>query len=129
MTARTVNRPRPSPRADCSVEIANGASDSDLINLTGLVLSAVQISSGWTTAVIGFKSAGLDGSTGTMYLVRNSLGDALTYNTTASSITAIDPAPLVGLQKLQVCSMTTAGVAVNQGALRSLVLSLTPAYF
>ncbi|MFJ3367615.1 hypothetical protein [Pseudomonas sp. NPDC086251] len=127
MAVRQVNRARPSNRADCSVEIANGASDSDLINITGHVLSAIQTSSGWTTAVIGFK-ASIDGSTGTMYLVRNSNGDALTYNTTASSIVAVDPAPLVGLQKLQVCSMTTAGVAVNQGALRSLVLSLTPAY-
>jgi hypothetical protein len=127
MAVRQVNRARPSNRADCSVEIANGASDSDLINITGHTLCAIQTSSGWSTAVIGFK-ASIDGSTGTMYLVRNSLGDALTYNTTASSIVAVDPAPLVGLQKLQVCSMTTAGVAVNQGALRSLVLSLTPAY-
>lgn len=127
MTARQVDRSRPSNRASCSVEIASGASDSDLINITGHVLSCIQVSSGWTTAVLGFK-ASLDGSTGTMYLVRNSNGDALTYNTTASSITAIDPAPLVGLQKLQVCSMTTAGVAVNQGATRSLVLGLSPAY-
>lgn len=46
MAARQVNRARPSPRADCSVEIANGASDSDLINITGHVLSAIQTSSG-----------------------------------------------------------------------------------
>ncbi len=128
MTARPVNRARPSYRADCSVEIANGASVSDLINLTGHVLSAVQVSSSWTTAVLGFK-ASIDGSTAVMYDVKNSNGDFLTFQTSASQILVFDPATLIGLQKIQLVSCTTAGVAVNQGALRSLVLSLTPAYF
>lgn len=127
MAARQVNRARPSNRADCSVEIANGASDSDLINITGLTLNCVQISSGWTTAALGIK-ASIDGSTGTMYPLKNSNGDFLTYSCSASQILVFDPAQLAGIQKLQLCSMTTAGVATNQGATRSLVLGLSPAY-
>jgi hypothetical protein len=63
-----------------------------------------------------------------MYDVKNSNGDFLTWQTSASQILAIDPAQTVGLQKVQLVSCTTAGVAVNQGALRSLVIGLSPAY-
>jgi hypothetical protein len=63
-----------------------------------------------------------------MYDVKNSNGDFLTYQTSASQILVFDPAQLAGIQKLQLVSCTTAGVAVNQGALRSLVLGLSAAY-
>lgn len=126
MAMRQCDRPRPSPRATAVVEIQNGASVSDLINLTGHVLSAIQCSSSWTTAVIGFKSASLEGSTAVMYDVKNSNGDFLTFQTSASQVLVFDPSQLAGLQKIQLVSCTTAGVATNQGGLRSLVLSLTP---
>lgn len=125
MAMRQVDRARPSPRATAVVEIQSGASVSDLINLTGHVLSAVQVSSSWTTAVLGIK-ASIDGSTAVMYDVKNSNGDFLTYQTSASQILVFDPSQLVGLSKIQLVSCTTAGVATNQGGLRSLVLSLTP---
>jgi hypothetical protein len=63
-----------------------------------------------------------------MYDLKNSNGDFLTFQTSASQILVFDPAQFVGIGKLQLVSCTTAGVAVNQGATRSLVLGLSPAY-
>lgn len=119
--------PKPSPRTYANLTIANGASVSDLVNITGHVITGIQTSSGWTTAVLGLV-ASIDGSTATMYPVKNSAGDFLTFQTSASQLLVFDPATLIGIQKLQLVSCTTAGVGVNQGAARSLVLSLAPAY-
>lgn len=119
--------PRPSPRTHANLTIANGASVSDLVNITGHVVTGIQVSSSWTTACLGVV-ASIDGSTATMYPLKNSAGDFLTFQTSASQLLVFDPATLIAAQKIQIVSCTTNGVAVNQGAARSLVLSLAPAY-
>ncbi|MNP65070.1 hypothetical protein D3C76_1606280 [compost metagenome] len=86
----------------------------------------MQITSNWTTAALGFKS-NCDGSTN-FYPVKDSLGNFLTYACSAAQVLVFDAAPFAGLQKLQLVSCTTAGVAVAQNAARSLVLGLSPAY-
>lgn len=123
-----VMRPRPSNRSPAAITLSTAADGvSETIDLTGLVLSAVQISSSWTTAALGFRSASLNGSTD-FYPVKDSLGNFLTYSCSASQVLVFDPAPFAGLQRIQLCSMTTAGVAVAQNSARSLVLGLSPAY-
>jgi len=123
-----VMRPRPSNRCSASITLSTAADGvSEVIDLTGLVLSAVQISSSWTTAALGFRCASLNGSTD-FYPVKDSLGNFLTFATSASQVLVFDPAQFAALQKIQLVSMTTAGVAVAQNSARSLVLGLSPAY-
>ena len=100
--------------------------EAEPVSLSGLTLSAVQISSNWSTAFLGFKS-NCDGSTN-FYPVKDSLGNYLTYACSAAQVLALDPALFAGLGKLVLVSMTTAGVGVAQASARSLVLGLSPAY-
>lgn len=121
--ANTVN-PKPSSRSYASISLSTAADGvSEEINLTGLTLSCVQMSTAWTDAAIGFQ-ASVDGSTN-FYPVYNSVGDHLTYPTSASRVVAFDPAQFSGLQRIKVVSETTAGVAVAQAAARTLILGLS----
>lgn len=120
-----VRKPKPSSRSFGQVTIQSGPVDgSEIINLTGLTLSSIQVTTeGWTDASIGFEG-NVDGST-TYYPVYNSNGDHLTFPTSANRLIAFDPAPFSGLQVLRLVSKTTAGVAVNQAADRVLKLGLS----
>ena len=121
--ANVVN-PRPSNRTHASISLTTAADGvSEEINLTGLTLSCVQMSTAWTDAVIGFQ-ASIDGSTN-FYPVYTTTGDHLTYATSANRVVAFDPAVFSGIQRLKVVSETTAGVAVAQAAERTLVLGLS----
>lgn len=124
MATVPVNRARPSNRAFCAVDIST-ASDglSGDINLTGLCLSCVQISSNWTTAALGFKGC-VDGTT-TYYPLKDSLGNFLTFSCSAAQVLVFDPAQFKGIERLQLASMTTAGVAVAQAAVRPIKLGLS----
>ncbi|UVJ45000.1 hypothetical protein NVV94_05300 [Pseudomonas sp. LS1212] len=117
--------PRPSTRTFATVDIStNAAGESDIINLTGLKLSAIAMSTGgWTDAGLGFKAV-LDGST-EFLSVFTTTGDHLVFNTTASRLLVFDSAILSGVQKLMLVSKTTAGTAVAQGAVRTLKLGLS----
>lgn len=122
----TMYKGKPSSRGYGQVTIQSGASDglSEKINITGLTLSSIQVTTeGWTAASIGFYG-NVDGST-TFFPVYNNLGDPLTLPATANRLIAFDPAPFAGLQLLKVGSMTTAGVAVQQGADRVIKLGLS----
>lgn len=124
MATIPVNRGKASNRAFCAVDISTAADGlSGDVNLTGLVLSCVQISSNWTTAALGFR-ANVDGSTD-YYPVKDSAGNFLTYSCSASQVLVFDPAQFKGLQKIQLASMTTAGVAVAQAAVRPIKLGLS----
>jgi len=116
--------PKPSSRTYASISLttaADGASES--VNLTGLTLSCVQMSTAWTSAAIGFQ-ASVDGSTN-FYPIYNTAGNHLTYPTSANRVLAFDPAQFHGIQRLKLVSETTAGVAVAQTAARTLILGLS----
>lgn len=114
--------PKPSSRTFATVTIASGASQSDVVNLTGLTLSSIQMSTAWTDARIGFQ-ANCDGSTN-YFNVYGSTGDLLTYAATASHMLIFAPAVFAGVQTLRLVSESSAGVGVNQGAARTLKLGL-----
>lgn len=117
-------RPKPSSRGFSVVEMSTAADGvSDSINVSGLTLSSIQMSTAWTDAGIGFQG-NVDGSTN-FFPVFNTLGDHLVFQTSASRMVAFDPAQFAGLQLLQLVSKTTAGVAVAQAAARTLKLGLS----
>lgn len=114
---------KPSSRAFASVALSTAADGvSESVNITGLTLCAVQMSTAWTDARIGFN-ASINGSTN-FYPVYDTNGDPLTYATSANRVVVFDPAVFSGIQRLQIVSETSAGVAVAQGAARTLILGL-----
>ena len=124
MAATGPHNPKPSSRSFGTVVLSTAADGvSDSINITGLNLSSIQMSTAWTDAGIGFQ-ANVDGSTD-YFPVHNTLGDHLVFSTSASRVVAFDPAQFSGLQWLQLVSKTTAGVAVAQGAARTIKLGLS----
>lgn len=124
MAAVGPHNPKPSSRSFGTVVVSTAADGlSDAINITGLTLSCIQMSTAWTDAGIGFQG-NVDGSTN-YYNVYNTAGDFLVYQTSASRMVAFDPAPFAGLQWLKVVSETTAGTAVAQAAERTIKLGLS----
>lgn len=124
MTTLNPIHPKPSSRTYGSVDISTGATGvSDVINITGLTLSSIQMSTGWDAANIGFQG-NVDGSTN-YYPVYDVNGNFLTYPASASRIIAFDPAPFAGLQVIQLVSESSAGVAVAQTAVRTIKLGLS----
>jgi len=116
--------PKPSSRTYASVTITTEADGlSEAVDLTGLTLSCVQMSTAWTGAQIGFQGS-VDLSTN-YYDIYNTDGDFLTYDTSASRIVVFDPAVFAGIQRLKLVSESSAGVAVAQTAERVLVLGLS----
>lgn len=116
--------PSPSKRSHAIVTVST-ASDgtSDIVNLTGLTLSSIQVTSvGWTNARLGFKG-NVDGST-VLFDVFDSAGNYLTFPATASRFIAFDPAQFEGLQKIQLVSESSAGSAVAQASPRTVKLGL-----
>lgn len=120
--------PSPSKRTHAIVTVSTAADGtSDMVDLTGLTLSSIQVTSvGWTAASIGFK-ASVDGTT-VLFDVFDSAGNNLTFPATASRVIAFSPDQFAGIQKLQLVSETTAGVAVAQGADRIVKLGLSKAH-
>lgn len=119
-----VQNPKPSSRTHAVVQLSTAANGvSEEINLTGLTLSCIAMSTAWTAAAIGFQ-ASVDGSTN-FFPVYNSAGNHLTYPTSANRIVTFDPAQFHGIQRLKLVSLTTAGVAVAQTAARTLILGLS----
>lgn len=130
MTAIGPIPPRPKLRSTASVVISTAANgESDAINLTGLTLAAVQMSSAWTAANLNFM-ASVDGSTygvvhGSTGADRVPSANVLSIPTTANRYLAFDPGQFTGVQWLKLVSGTTAGAAVAQVAPRTLQLILT----
>ncbi|UVJ45986.1 hypothetical protein NVV94_10815 [Pseudomonas sp. LS1212] len=101
----------------------NAAGESDIVNLTGLTLSAIAMSSAWTDSGLGFKAA-IDNSTDFLS-VFTTTGDHLVFSTSASRLLVFDPAIFSGVQKLMLVSKSTAGTAIAQAAVRTLKLGLS----
>lgn len=115
---------KPSSRGFCTVDVLAGATGvSDPINITGLTLSCIQMSAAWTDAGLGFRAC-VDGTTNYVP-VYDTAGNFLTFQTSASRLITFDPALFSGIQTLQLVSQTTAGVAVQQGGIRTLKLGLS----
>jgi hypothetical protein len=120
--ANVVN-PRPSTRTFAAISMTTAADGlSEEVNITGLTLCAVEMSTAWTAAAIGFQAS--IGSTN-FYPIYNTAGDHLTYPTSANRIVVFDPAQFAGIQKVKLVSETSAGVAVAQTAARTLILGLS----
>lgn len=115
---------RPSNRGYCTIDLSTAADGiSSPINITGLTIASIQMSTAWTDSGIGFQG-NVDGSTN-YFNVYTSSGDFLVFQTSASRVIAFDPAPFTGLQWIKLVSETTAGVAVPQAAARIIKLGLS----
>jgi hypothetical protein len=96
---------------------------SDVVNLTGLTLSAMQTSTDWSAAVIGFQG-NVDGSTN-YYNFYDKDGNLYYHTVGANRMVIFDPAVFAGVQTLRLISETTAGVAVAQAVVRTIKLGLS----
>lgn len=115
---------KPSSRGYCTVDLSTVATGvSSPINITGLTLSSIQMSTGWDTANIGFQG-NVDGSTN-FFDIHDSAGNFLTFATSANFMTVFDPAQFVGMQLIKLVSETSAGVAVAQTVARVIKLGLS----
>ena len=118
-----LQHPKPSSRTFATLSMSTGASGaSEVINISGLTLSCIQMSTAWTDARIGFQ--GDVNASGNYYDIYDTNGDFLTFATSASRIIVFDPAVFAGIQILKLVSETSAGVAVAQAATRTFRLGL-----
>lgn len=116
--------PRSSTRTFATATITTAASGlSEVVNLTGLSLSSIQMSTAWSDSGVGFQG-NVDGSTN-YFDVTTTANTPLVFTTTASKLIAFDPALFAGLQVIRLVSETTAGVAVAQAAERMIKLGLS----
>lgn len=124
MAATPPIRPRPSNRSYATVEFSTAASGlSDSVNLTGLKLSSLTVTSNWTAAVIGFQ-VDTDNS-GNYYNLYDKDGNLYYFTVGASRTVVVDPAIFSGAQNLRLISETTGGVATAQAAVRTIRLGLS----
>ena len=116
--------PKPSSRTFASVTITTAADGlSEAVNLTGLTLSSIQMSTAWTAAVVGFQG-NVDGST-SYYNMYDKDGNLYYHTVDASRMVIFDPAIFSGVQTLRLISETTGGVVVAQAAERVIKLGLS----
>lgn len=100
--------------------IANGESLSAGIDTNGLTVFAVQMPAAWTAASLTFEVS-IDGETwGALY---DSDGVEVAVPVSAGGVYSLSPSTFAGYARVKVRS-GTASAAVNQGAARSLLLSL-----
>lgn len=97
--------------------ILSGESLSAAVNLAGHVLCGVYMPAAWTAAGLSFQ-ASIDGET---FVDIYSAGAELTAAAGASQYVALDSMLFLGVRSIKVRS-GTAGVPVNQGADRALIL-------
>ena len=93
---------------------------SDVADLAGGSLCAIEMSTAWTEAVLTFKAGR---SSGELFDLYGSTGDEITITTTGSRMVTIDPVLFTGLRFWQLRS-GTAAAAVAQAAARTLKLHL-----
>lgn len=128
MTAVGPRQPRASSRSHATVVISTAADGlSDTINLTGLTLSSIQMSTAWTSARIAFLG-NVDGSANFYEIRQASSGGstAVSHLTTANQLLVFDPNIWHGVQNLQIASINVASTAaVAQTAARTITLGLS----
>lgn len=114
-----------------SATIANGASLSGVVDLTGVILAGFFMPAAWTSAAITFQASPDydDDDTVTFADMYNASGTEYTIasaNAVASRFIALDPRDFAGVRFLKIRS-GVAGAGVNQGAARTFVLMTTVA--
>ena len=129
MTANGPLFPKPSSRAFATVQFSTAADGlSDPINITGLTLSSIQMSTAWTAAKL-FVYGNVDGSTSYYPMFEQSSSDYLHIAATVIAVDtlfAFDPAFFAGVQHIQLASINSASTAaVAQDATRTIKLGLS----
>ena len=110
----------PSKRQRISVSLSTAASGlSDAIRLGGNTLSAIQLSTAWTSAGLTFQAALTSAST--FMNVYNSTGGEIAYTVDANRLVSFDPAPWLSIEHIKVRSGTS-GSPVAQAAERTIYL-------
>lgn len=97
--------------------IANGNSQSDVINVAPLVPVGIILPAAWTAASLTFLVS-VDGTT--FYPLQDMSGE-VSVTVTAGQYVALDPAIFIGIISMKLRS-GTAAVPVNQGADRAFTL-------
>lgn len=105
------------------VTIANGASESNILDLTGQVLVGITMPTAWTAAKITLLASNTSG--GTFQPVYDAAGTEFQITTAASRHVYLDPAVTRGLRYVKLRSGVV-GTVVNQAAARSFSVSLEP---
>jgi len=99
------------------VNIANGATESDVIPLNGMGLCGIVLPAAFTSTALTFEAC--DTASGTYVPVKSTTsGSAISYTVAQGTYAAIDPKDFVGIQFLKI----KAGTA--EGAARVLLVSL-----
>lgn len=105
-----------------TLTIANGAALSDELDFRYYSMLTVHMPAGWTAASIGFHVAHTSG--GTFQPLYDELGNLVQISSPSASRSYSVPPELAGAQYVKLWSQNGSGTNTNQGAARSLVVSL-----
>lgn len=95
--------------------IANGATDSEEVDLLGRTLTGVHIPSGFTGSSITIKAIDADGNEN---VVADGAGNDLSKTVAASKYIPLNPTDMCGIGKIKIVSGS------SEGAARTLFLAL-----
>lgn len=104
-----------------AVTIANGESQSNVVDLTDMALIGITMPSAWTAAAITLLAADTQG--GTYTPVHDSGGTEISFTVAQSRHVTIDPDVTRSLRFVKLRSGNTA-VPVNQGAARTFAVTV-----
>lgn len=110
-------------QSSSGVTIANGASQSNILDLTGQVLLGISMPAAWTAAVLTLLASDTEG--GTYEPVHDAAGAEFSITTAAGRHVYLDPVVTRGLRYVKLRSGNTA-TPVNQGAARTFAVSIEP---
>lgn len=121
----------PSERAFGTVALstaADGETGSDVLDMGGLSLAGIELSTVTGSSVCNYGFKGSPDSTANMRTLLNSTGSLLVFGTTTVSLLGrtmtFDPAQFAGLRMIQLISMTTSAAAPQvTGATARLLLA------
>lgn len=105
-----------------TVTIANGASQSGVIDLRYYTMMIIHMPAAWTAADIGFQVSTAEG--GTYLPLYDDLGNIVMVDGPAVSRCYQAPPEIAGCAYVRLWSQNGAGVSVNQGAQRSITVFL-----
>ena len=105
-----------------AAQIASGQSLTGAIDLADGILARIVMPASWTAANLTFQTSNDGASFNDLH---DENGNEVTVTAAASRAIRLSPADWVGVRHLKLRSGTSAG-AINQAALRSLVLVTVP---
>jgi len=104
------------------VSIANGANLSDAFDMRLYTMGVVHMPAAWTAASIGFKVS--DAKAGTYQPLYDDNGTLVQIDSPAASKNYTLPTPVANCAWVKLWSQDGSGTNTNQGAARSLTISL-----